>query len=200
MVLNTLKSVPGGYDNYSTNQTFAPSTTYGSNYNQGYGYGGQPMYQTPAGMQMNGYGYNQEPVYPNYNQPSYNQGFQPVTPQGNYSYEEEVEEEEVETEPVKKKKVVRTKENEPRPRNLKKKVASKVEENVTPAKTRGRPKKQEVSESMTIKNDKEFNEVLSRAEKLMRKSEEGLSASQSKRIEKELKMLMDAMSRYKESK
>ena len=67
-------------------------------------------------------------------------------------------------------------------------------------KTRGRPKKQEVSETMTIKNDKEFDEVLSRAEKLMRKSDEGLSASQSKRVEKELKMLMDAMNRYKESK
>ena len=47
---------------------------------------------------------------------------------------------------------------------------------------------------------KEFDEVLSRAEKLMKKSEQGLSASQSKRIEKELKMLMDAMNRYKESK
>ena len=68
------------------------------------------------------------------------------------------------------------------------------------AKTRGRPKKAEVSESMTIKNDKEFDEVLARAEKLMRKSDEGLSQSQSKRIEKELKMLMDAMNRYKESK
>ena len=67
-------------------------------------------------------------------------------------------------------------------------------------KTRGRPKKQEVTESMVIKNDKEFDDVLSRAEKLMRKSEEGLSASQSKRIEKELKMLMDAMNRYKENK
>ena len=39
---------------------------------------------------------------------------------------------------------------------------------------RGRPRKQEVSESMTIKSDKEFDEVLARAEKLMRKIEEGL--------------------------
>ena len=203
MVLNSLKSVPGGFDNYGAAQTFAPSTTYGSNgYNQNYGYGGQPMYQTPAGMQMTGYGYNQEPVYPNYNQPSYNQGFQPVTPQGNYSYEEEVEEEEVETEPVKKKKVVRTKENEPRPRNLKSKTTKKAEEKeeVDSMAKRGRPKKQEVSESMVIENDKQFDEVLSRAEKLMRKSEQGLSESQSKRIEKEIKMLMDAMNRYKESK
>ena len=65
---------------------------------------------------------------------------------------------------------------------------------------RGRPKKQEVTENMVIKDDKEFNEVLSRAEKLMRKSDEGLSESQSKRIEKEIKMLMDAMNRYKENK
>ena len=65
---------------------------------------------------------------------------------------------------------------------------------------RGRPKKQEVSESMVIENDKQFNEVLSRAEKLMRKSDEGLSESQSKRIEKEIKILMDAMNRYKESR
>ena len=65
---------------------------------------------------------------------------------------------------------------------------------------RGRPKKQEVSENMVIENDKQFDEVLSRAEKLMRKSEQGLSESQSKRIEKEIKMLMDAMNRYKENK
>jgi len=65
---------------------------------------------------------------------------------------------------------------------------------------RGRPKKQEVSETMVIKNDKEFEQILARAEKLMRKSDEGLSASQSKRIEKELKVLIDAMNRYKESK
>ena len=65
---------------------------------------------------------------------------------------------------------------------------------------RGRPRKQEVSESMVIENDKQFNEVLARAEKLMRKGEEGLSESQTKRIEKEIKILMDAMNRYKESK
>ena len=97
-------------------------------------------------------------------------------------------------------KKIRTKENEPRPRNLKSSSKKTAKEEPKEVERRGRPKKQEVSESMTIKNDKEFNEVLSRAEKLMRKSEEGLSASQSKRIEKELKMLMDAMSRYKESK
>lgn len=202
MVLNTLKSVPGGFDNYGATQNFAPSTIYGSTgYDQNYGYGGQPMYQTPAGMQMSGYGYNQEPVYPNYNQANYNAGFQPVTPQGNYDFEED-DEEEVEVEKAKKKKVVRTKENEPRPRNLKSKSEKKVEvkEEVSNMAKRGRPKKQEVSDSMVIENDKQFDEVLSRAEKLMRKSEQGLSESQSKRIEKEIKMLMDAMNRYKESK
>lgn len=69
-----------------------------------------------------------------------------------------------------------------------------------PAKKRGRPKKQVFDDEVTINSDKEFDEVLSRAEKLMRKSEEGLSASQSKRIEKELKMLMDAMNKYKEKR
>ena len=73
-------------------------------------------------------------------------------------------------------------------------------EEVEKMEKRGRPKKQEVSETMVIENDKQFDEVLSRAEKLMRKSESGLSESQSKRIEKEIKMLMDAMNRYKESK
>ena len=73
-------------------------------------------------------------------------------------------------------------------------------EEVSDMAKRGRPKKQEVSESMVIENDKQFNEVLSRAEKLMRKSDEGLSESQSKRIEKEIKILMDAMNRYKESR
>lgn len=65
-------------------------------------------------------------------------------------------------------------------------------------KTRGRPKMRIIDESLTIKNDEEFEEILSRAEKLMRKSEEGLSASQSKRIEKELKIMVDAMNKYKE--
>lgn len=64
---------------------------------------------------------------------------------------------------------------------------------------RGRPAKQIFDENVTIKNDEEFETVLLRAEKLMRKSEEGLSASQSKRVEKELKTLLDAMNKYKES-
>ena len=49
-----------------------------------------------------------------------------------------------------------------------------------------------------VLDDKEFDEVLSRAEKLMRKSEEALSASQAKRVEKALKELVDAMTKYKE--
>lgn len=67
-------------------------------------------------------------------------------------------------------------------------------------KTRGRPKKVVFDENMQIKTDKEFDIALSRAEKLMKKSEEGLSPSQSKRIEKELKTLIDAMNKYKEGK
>ena len=100
----------------------------------------------------------------------------------------------------KKKKTVRTKENEPRPRNLKSTSKKSAKEEEKEVERRGRPRKQEVSESMVIENDKQFNEVLARAEKLMRKGEEGLSESQTKRIEKEIKILMDAMNRYKESK
>lgn len=62
---------------------------------------------------------------------------------------------------------------------------------------RGRPRKIEDGE-LVIKNDKQFEEVLLRAEKLMRKSEEALSASQAKRVEKSLKELIDAMTKYKE--
>ena len=67
-------------------------------------------------------------------------------------------------------------------------------------KKRGRPKKPVFDEEVSITSSAEFNAALSRAEKLMRKSEEGLSASQSKRIEKELKMLMEAMNKYKEGR
>ena len=62
---------------------------------------------------------------------------------------------------------------------------------------RGRPKKVAEGE-LVIKNDKQFEEVLQRAEKLMRKSEEALSSSQAKRVEKSLKELIDAMTKYKE--
>ncbi len=66
---------------------------------------------------------------------------------------------------------------------------------------RGRPKK-EVNQSgeFVIKNDKDFEEALERAEKLMRKNEQPLSASQTKRIEKQIKELVDAMTKYKENK
>jgi len=208
-ILNSLKSSAGGYDyGYQTPSYETP--TYGQGYGyQNNGYAGQstPSYGAGFGTQSNfgayqgGYVGQSTPNYGQVNQNPYGESFDAYAQNEDMEeiddVQEDFAEEEVATKPAKK---VRTKENEPRPRNLKKKVAPKVEENVTPAKTRGRPKKQEVSETMTIKNDKEFNEVLSRAEKLMRKSEEGLSASQSKRIEKELKMLMDAMSRYKESK
>lgn len=208
-ILNSLKSSAGGYDQQ-------PVYDYNQNYNGGYGYSYEQPYNQPiqpvspynpyvqgAGMQTPvnpGYAY-QGQVYAPYNSaPVQNQ------PMDNYEYDEPVDEmvddeyEEPEK-PAKSKatKKVYTKENEPRPRNLRKRRET-VEEVKTPTKTRGRPKKAEVSETMTIKNDKEFDEVLARAEKLMRKSDEGLSQSQSKRIEKELKLLMDAMNRYKESK
>jgi len=202
-VLNALKSAPGTYDaGYVGSQSFAPSTNYGVGYDQSYGYNAGSMYQPQP--QMQGYGYNQ-PSYPNYNQTGYGMGMQDMSVNQGYDevYEEEIEddiEEEVveETKP-KKKKTVRTKENEPRPRNLKSTKKS-VKEEPKEVERRGRPRKQEVSESMVIENDKQFNEVLARAEKLMRKGEEGLSESQTKRIEKEIKILMDAMNRYKESK
>lgn len=62
---------------------------------------------------------------------------------------------------------------------------------------RGRPKKVPDGE-LVITNDKQFEEALERAEKLMRKSQEALSSSQAKRVEKSLKELVDAMSAYKE--
>jgi len=71
-------------------------------------------------------------------------------------------------------------------------------ENEGEKKTRGRPKMQTIDENLVITTEEQFEDILSRAEKLMRKSEQGLSASQSKRIEKELKIMMDAMNKYKE--
>jgi len=63
---------------------------------------------------------------------------------------------------------------------------------------RGRPKKEKAPEGeLIIKSDEEFEEVLARAEKLMKKNEEPLSVSQQKRVEKALKELVDAMKKYK---
>lgn len=63
---------------------------------------------------------------------------------------------------------------------------------------RGRPRKEKTDDGeLIIKSDAEFEEVLARAEKLMRKNEEPLSASQQKRVEKALKELVDAMKKYK---
>ncbi len=204
-VLNSLKTTTGGYEsfqNFGGNAGVYQNPAYAQNY-PGYNAGyvppiNQQNYNQFNTIQQNGYGMYQNPAYPqnNFNQMEQNNYAQDFN---NYESEEEFEEtmEEVK-EPAKKKKVL-SKEEEPRPRGLKKKE-EKAMETVQVTKTRGRPKKAEVSETMTIKNDKEFDEVLARAEKLMRKSDEGLSQSQSKRIEKELKMLMDAMNRYKESK
>ncbi len=75
------------------------------------------------------------------------------------------------------------------------------DEEVLPKRGRGRPKK-EVNQpgEFVIKTDKDFEEALVRAEKLMRKNEEPLSPSQTKRIEKQIKELVDAMTKYKEGK
>ena len=208
-ILHSLKTSAGGYEGY---QGYAVGGFSQPQYDTSYNYNPQPFTQSVdpyAGAYVN------QPqqtyaAYPNAgygnmaygaNQNPYNQNYDAYNAQANYEPQyEEVEEPVYEETPAPVKKTVkRTKENEPRPRNLKSKVAENTKAEA-PAKTRGRPKKQEVSESMTIKSEEEFNEVLARAEKLMRKSEEGLSQSQSKRVEKELKLLMDAMNRYKEGK
>ncbi|MBQ9790765.1 MAG: hypothetical protein IJW24_04170 [Clostridia bacterium] len=68
-----------------------------------------------------------------------------------------------------------------------------------PKRGRGRPKKEKAPEGeLVIRTDEEFEEALARAEKLMKKNEEPLSASQQKRVEKALKELVDAMKKYKE--
>lgn len=86
--------------------------------------------------------------------------------------------------------------NEPE-KIISKKQDSKTETVPQIKKSRGRPKNQVDINSLEITNDKEFNDVLARAEKLMRKSEQGLSQSQSKRIENELKLLIEAMNKYR---
>lgn len=204
-ILNSFRNSAGGYDDYH-----GYNNIQGGMYGQGYGV---PQYN--QGYQSQPYG---QPNYGAQNPAGYGvQGYQTAQTQGynayqNQNYEEELYEDEeddfdddvieIEEETpekiVKKAPVKRSKEDEPRPRNLKKKVSKPVMVEETKTTKRGRPKKQVFDETVTIKNDKEFDEVLSRAEKLMRKSEQGLSSSQSKRIEKELKMLMDAMNKYKE--
>lgn len=217
-ILNSIKGSTSIYDNptYDT-PVYDPyagvnpmyNQGYGvPNYNQGYtGYGAgyvqnpqQPYMQTTPSYDA-GAGYN---AYAGYNNTQYEE------PQE--EYEDDFEEEEVDISEAleviqEARKTTKAKKEtkqdlvkDPAKKSTKSKEKPVVEEVKTPAKTRGRPKKQVFDEILTIKSDKEFDQVLSRAEKLMRKSDEGLSASQSKRIEKELKMLMDAMNRYKEGK
>ena len=220
-VLSALKSSAGGYDQGMYDNYNQGYNNYGGySYDQGYSQPMapvapvapvQPVQPIPAfNPYSQGMGVQQNAGYPGYPAGNAYGGYaaapmQNQTYQDSYAVEEpEEDEEEFDEEPQevvapKKEKKVHTKENEPRPRSLRKRSET-VEEVKQVTKTRGRPKKAEVSETMTISSDKEFDEVLARAEKLMRKSDEGLSQSQSKRIEKELKMLMDAMNRYKESK
>lgn len=222
-VLNTMKGGSGfdagyGYQEYEN----YPSQNYGTGYNinQPYnqpvppmGQGGYsiPTYQGPITGQFGGYGSAQfsQNGFNQINQNPYmgaqNQGYnKPQFEDYEEEYEDDEEEEveivkKVQKKPASPKPKKTSPKEEPRPRNLKKKT-EKVEETMEEQKKRGRPKKQVFDETLSIKNDKEFDEVLARAEKLMRKSDEGLSQSQSKRIEKELKMLMDAMNKYKEGK
>lgn len=85
--------------------------------------------------------------------------------------------------------------------NFKPDFSSLLDEPVQVKRGRGRPKKEVTGENgFVIKTDKDFEEALVRAEKLMRKNEEPLSPSQTKRIEKQLKELIDAMQKYKENK
>lgn len=178
------------YNNAQQNQNYA---------NYGYGYNvNQTPYQNTnyAGYGYPNYtGYNQN--YGVQNQTMYDQSYANYNGGFNTPYEEDV----VQEEPQETKKKPLTKSKvEPALKRQKEKVEKSVQAQKPATRGRGRPKKQVFDESLTIKDDKEFDEVLSRAEKLMRKSEEGLSQSQSKRIEKELKMLMDAMNRYKENR
>lgn len=87
----------------------------------------------------------------------------------------------------------------PKERKPRKKIAKEESQGESMEEKRGRGRPRKIAEGdLVITNDKQFEEVLQRAEKLMRKSEEALSSSQSKRVEKSLKELIDAMQKYKE--
>lgn len=148
-------------------------------YNNGYGY--------PAGNGFNNGFDSQGNFYGNFNGVEQNN-------QLNEDYEQEAEEV-VQDAPASKPKVTKS---AAKPRAKVKNVETESPVVAEDKGRRGRPAKQIFDENVEIKDDAEFERVLSRAEKLMRKSEEGLSQSQAKRVEKELKTLLDAMSRYKE--
>ena len=123
--------------------------------------------------------------------------------------EQEVEQEQQEVEePLQEEQVVTVEEQEtevPEPRHIKQQKEEVEEEIVAevdkPKRGRGRPKKETPANGeIIITNDQQFEEALIRAEKLMRKNEEPLSQSQTKRIEKQIKQLLDAMSKYKDGK
>lgn len=118
------------------------------------------------------------------------------------TFEENTENESQEKQNFEEKEETEMNENQTIEDNFKPDFASLLGENEQSQKRgRGRPKKEvKEGEEFVIKTDKEFEEALVRAEKLMRKNEEPLSASQTKRIEKQLKELIDAMSKYKENK
>lgn len=218
-ILNSIKGSTSIYDSPSYDvPVYDPYAGVNPMYNQGYGV---PNYN--QGYNGYGAGYIQgQPQQPYMQNPTYDAGagynsyagYDESYEEPEEAYEEDFEEESVDIsdaleviqEARKATKAKKEQKQEPAKaavakKSTKAKEKAVMEEEVkVSTKTRGRPKKQVFDETLTIKSDKEFDQVLSRAEKLMRKSDEGLSASQSKRIEKELKMLMDAMNRYKEGK
>lgn len=183
--------------NYSNGLNGYNNPSYGANYMSG-GVAAPYQNQNNFAGQQNGLGENYD-----FNKfPSYNKL--------NELYNSAIEENGINEEKITKRKAPEPKKAKPaqnpkaaldkKPVSSNKPSAKEIEDMDENSKRRGRPKKQVFDDEVTITSDKEFNDVLSRAEKLMRKSEEGLSASQSKRIEKELKMLMDAMNKYKEKR
>lgn len=121
---------------------------------------------------------------------------------GKTNYKEEVKDQEQEKE--EKVDVVEERASEEIVKVEEQKNEEKPQQNIEktddkPAKKRGRPKLEFASgEPIVIRTDSEFEIALERAEKLMRKSEQQLSPAQSKRVEKNLKELIDAMNKYRE--
>lgn len=216
------------YDSYNNGVGAMPNNPYmqGAYQNLQGGYMSDPMGGTFINMGGNPYGapyggYPNPPYDPNYMQGSQGNfygGFNGSTPEqfGGMVEQYNQNNQAPVTPKPQKPKVQKTQSQPQKPKTQEKKPAVKPVEEVVVAPSspkeevvtssssaaakRGRPAKQVFDGEVTIKDDKEFEQVLSRAEKLMRKSEEGLSPSQAKRVEKELKSLLDALSKYKENR
>ena len=112
---------------------------------------------------------------------------------------EEVKTEEVKPEEVKPEEVKAEKEEAKTEKTEEKKEEqiAVVEEKKA---TRGRPKKTatvDISNGLVISNDEEFDDYVSKADKLMRKKEKSLSADQREKVEKELSIILSAIDVYK---